>query len=78
MSDSTQPGAAMSDGLGFSSISGTFLEKVARDERLNHDHPRKSRDQRPEKARPNGAGNSEQDADPEESPKPSAHIDLRV
>ena len=34
----------MSDGLGFSVISGTFLEKVASNERLSRDLPRRGRD----------------------------------
>lgn len=70
----------MSDGLSFSSISETFLEKVARDEGLNRDHPRKGRDQRPERSRPSGDGASGQDVETQrdDDPQPSVHIDLRV
>jgi hypothetical protein len=71
----------MEDGLGFSIVSGVFLEKVARDERLSHDPPRNGREQqRPARPRPQKAAEADgQDEEPEsESPASTVHIDLRV
>jgi hypothetical protein len=70
----------MSDGLGVSSISGAFLEKVTRDECLSRDLPRKGRDQRSARPRPDGGGRDDADDESgsDREPAPSAHIDLRA
>ncbi len=69
----------MSDGLGFGTISGTFLEKVQRDERLTRDLPRRGRDPKPERERavePDDEATAASDDDA--IPASAVHIDLRI
>jgi hypothetical protein len=59
-------------------VTQPILERVVREERLGHEHPRKSRDQRSQPARDEG-----DDADPLNEGEAvnsisSQHIDLRI
>ncbi len=70
----------MWDGMAFSSISGTLLEKVARDERLGRELPRRGRDPKPERGRAGETETAERpgDGETDETPASSVHIDLRI
>ncbi len=56
-------------------LGSSFLEKVARDERIARDHPRRDRDGKPPRSRevPDADGTDEAG-----EPMSSTHIDLRI
>jgi hypothetical protein len=71
----------MPDGFGIvNSVLPPILERVAREERLGRDHPRKNRDGKPEKAREESTPAGLPPAEPEkaDSSMSSTHIDLRI
>jgi hypothetical protein len=70
----------MADGFGLSNlVISPFLERVARDERLGQDHPRKPRDQNAKSAKEGGAVSPPPDEDKKaETSVSSQHIDLRI
>jgi hypothetical protein len=68
----------MADGLGFSSISKPILERVAREERLGYEQPRKSREPQARRTRRGPDEESGEKADEVTTPMSSTHIDLRI
>ncbi len=58
-------------------VGSPFLEKVAREQRIGRDHPRKPRDNKSERGKDAAAGAAEA---PEETGEAmsSTHIDLRI
>jgi hypothetical protein len=71
----------MPDGFGIvSTVLSPILERVAREERLGRDHPRKNRDGRPEKNREEAGSGEVPSAEPEKADNSmsSSHIDLRI
>ncbi len=71
----------MPDGFGIvNTVLPPILERVAREERLGRDHPRKNRDGKPEKAREESLPEGSPPAGPEKagSSMSSTHIDLRI
>ena len=71
----------MTDGFGIVSTAlSPILERVAREERLGRDHPRKNRDGKPEKGREEAASVELPPAEPEKADNSmsSSHIDLRI
>ncbi len=71
----------MPDGFGLvNSVLSPHLERVAREERLGRDHPRKNRDGKPERFREDEFPAETPPGEPEEekSSMSSTHIDLRI
>jgi hypothetical protein len=71
----------MPDGFGLvNSVLSPHLERVAKEERLGRDHPRKNRDGRPERAREDAYPAQAAAGEPEEekTSMSSTHIDLRI
>jgi hypothetical protein len=71
----------MPDGSGlFHLVTEPFLERVAKDQRIGRDHPRKRGDEKGEKSPEAGAreADSPVDAGDSETPMSSSHIDLRI
>jgi hypothetical protein len=64
----------MADGLGFSSISKPILERVTREERLGHEHPKRGRELQSRRTR----RSPDDQADEVTSVTSSTHIDLRI
>jgi hypothetical protein len=74
-------GAVMPDGFGLLHLVGEpILERVAREERIARDHPRKRRDEKGERSREECAhdAGSPDDTGEQENPMSSNHIDLRI
>ena len=71
----------MADGFGIvNTVLSPILERVAREERLGRDHPRKNRDGKPERTREEALSAEPPPAEPEkaENSMSSTHIDLRA
>ena len=71
----------MPDGIGIvNPVLSPILERVAREERLGRDHPRKNRDGESEKNREEAASTELPPAEPEKADNSmsSTHIDLRI
>ena len=74
-------GAVMPDGFELMHLVGEpFLERVAREERISRDHPRKRRDDKGEHGREAGShdASSSDDTGEQETPMTSNQIDLRI
>jgi len=71
----------MPDGFGIANtVLSPILERVAREERLGRDHPRKNRDGKSDKTREEAVSTGLPPAEPEEADNSmsSTHIDLRI
>ncbi len=71
----------MPDGFGLvNSVLSPHLERVAKEERLGRDHPRKNRDGSPERVREDAYPAQARADEPEEenTSMSSTHIDLRI
>ncbi len=71
----------MTDGFGLvSPILSPILERVAREERLGRDHPRKNREGNPERTREDAIPSEIPTEEPEgvKTSMSSTHIDLRI
>jgi hypothetical protein len=70
----------MPDGFGLlHPVTEPFLERVARDQRIAREHPRKRKDEKSERGREGAHGSdSPDDAGEPQTPMSSNHIDLRI
>ncbi len=70
----------MPEGVGLLNfVSPPFLDRIAKEERLGQDHPRKPRDQSTELAGEKGNKTNPPDGDLSgQAPASSQHIDLRI